>query len=720
MNRNRSLFAISALLAAVILGVSGCGGGSNAPIISVAISPMMPQTVPVNGIVNFTAQVNGTANQAVNWQVNGVTGGNASTTGSISTSGMFTAPAAVPAANNGQVTVTAVSQQDNKTTSNAVTVTIISGSGFVITPTNQQVLAGQPSPQPFSVMLNGAPDANAAWTVTAATGANAGSITPSGSTATYTAPRFPPPGATVTITAKDGANSATAMATIGYSVASLNGTYSFAYTGDDGSGFLVVAGQIGFDGQGNTTGGVEDENSLGAGASPRIQLGGQASAYTVTPDGRGQVSLSSGETLDFALSNQDSAGRGHGLIIRFNGPNDPNGAATGSGTIDQQDTTAALNGTYAFNVSGLDPFLAPLGIAGKFPTGTLSILSPTIQDLNDGGTVTKADGTLTGFFSPDGTIAGRGTITFQSSAYSVGNTPITPNGRILFAYYVVDSAHVNLVGIDAQTNPAVFTFPFLAGTMVSAPASGNNAFTNSILTSGNWAFTAGGSSSSGAFASGGVFTSNGSGSLSGGVYDINNNGSTRLGLSVMSSSTYAVDATTGRIDLTFNNSGGTTQFALYTTSLNPPTALVLQIAGNPVASGVAFLQTSNGAGGPAAAVGSFAINITGVGQVGNIGTAEQDAVGQINLTSTSATGTLDVNNFGATGNTNLLPANVILSSSTVSASNNLGRGTAVLNVKFPTGTTAYNLIYYIVNSNTVLLVDTDRTRIALGTILRQF
>jgi hypothetical protein len=711
MNRNRSLFAISALLAAVILGVSGCGGGSNAPIISVSISPMSPQTVPVNGVVNFSVQVNGTANQAVNWQVNGVTGGNATTTGSINTNGTFTAPPTVPAANNGQVTVTAVSQQDNKTTSNAVTVTIISGSGFVITPTNQQVLAGQS--QQFSVMLNGAPDANAAWTVTAANGANAGSITPSGSTTTYTAPRFPPPGATVTITAKDGANSATAMATIGYSVASLNGTYSFAYTGDDGSGFLVVAGQIGFDGQGNTTGGVEDENSLGAGASPRIQLGGQANAYTVTPDGRGQVSLTSGETLVFALSNQDSAGRGHGLVIRFD-------SATGSGTIDQQDTTATLNGTYAFNVSGLDPFLAPLGIAGKFLTGTLSILSPTIQDLNDGGTVTKADGTLTGFFSPDGTIAGRGTITFQSTTYSVGNTPITPNGRILFAYYVVDSAHVNLVGIDAQTNPAVFTFPFLAGTMVSAPASGNNAFTNSILTSGNWAFTAGGSSSRGAFASGGVFTSNGSGSLSGGVYDINNNGSTNLNLTVMASSTYAVDATTGRIDLTFNNSGGTTQFALYTTSLNPPTALLLQIAGNPVASGVAYSQTSNGAGGPAAAVGSFAINITGVGQVGNIGTAEQDAVGQINLTSSSATGTLDVNNFGATGNTNLLPANAILSSSTVSASNNLGRGTAVLNVKFPTGTTAYNLIYYIVNSNTVLLVDRDNNRIALGTILRQF
>jgi len=109
-----------------------------------------------------------------------------------------------------------------------------------------------------------------------------------------------------------------------------------------------------------------------------------------------------------------------------------------------------------------------------------------------------------------------------------------------------------------------------------------------------------------------------------------------------------------------------------------------------------------------------------VGQVGSVGTAEQDAVGQINLTSSSATGTLDVNNFGVTGNTNLFPANVILSSSTVSASNNLGRGTAVLNVKFPTGTTVYKLIYYIVNSSTVLLVDQDNNRIALGTILRQF
>ena len=55
----------------------------------------------------FTAAVTGTTNTAVTWQVNGITGGS-STTGTISTAGLYTAPAALPSP--ATVTVGAVSQ----------------------------------------------------------------------------------------------------------------------------------------------------------------------------------------------------------------------------------------------------------------------------------------------------------------------------------------------------------------------------------------------------------------------------------------------------------------------------------------------------------------------------------------------------------------------------------------------------------------------------------
>jgi hypothetical protein len=67
------------------------------------------------------ASVSGNANTAVTWQVNGVTGGNA-TAGTIDANGVYTAPGVVPSPNN-PVMVTAVSQAD-VTKSGSATVTL--------------------------------------------------------------------------------------------------------------------------------------------------------------------------------------------------------------------------------------------------------------------------------------------------------------------------------------------------------------------------------------------------------------------------------------------------------------------------------------------------------------------------------------------------------------------------------------------------------------------
>jgi hypothetical protein len=102
------------LLILAILWSAGCGGGQsstssgNATGIKVSVFPsatsvVLGQTVP------FTATVTGTANTAVNWEVAGVQGGNA-TVGTINTTGLYTAPNVLP--NPSTVVVTAVSQAD--------------------------------------------------------------------------------------------------------------------------------------------------------------------------------------------------------------------------------------------------------------------------------------------------------------------------------------------------------------------------------------------------------------------------------------------------------------------------------------------------------------------------------------------------------------------------------------------------------------------------------
>ena len=76
--------------------------------VTVTISPTKA-TVRVKRTKQFTATVKNTSNTAVTWAVNGIAGGN-STVGTISASGLYTAPRAVPSPS--VVTVTAVSAAD--------------------------------------------------------------------------------------------------------------------------------------------------------------------------------------------------------------------------------------------------------------------------------------------------------------------------------------------------------------------------------------------------------------------------------------------------------------------------------------------------------------------------------------------------------------------------------------------------------------------------------
>src|SRR5437764_13338825 len=124
-----------AAVGVTVLETVGCAGVSTTPTpisVSVTISPILA-TVAAGGTQQFSAVVQNTSNTAVTWQVNGVTGGNA-TVGTISSSGLYTAPGVVP--NPATVTVTAVSQADaTKSAAAQVTITAVAGIAFYVSTT---------------------------------------------------------------------------------------------------------------------------------------------------------------------------------------------------------------------------------------------------------------------------------------------------------------------------------------------------------------------------------------------------------------------------------------------------------------------------------------------------------------------------------------------------------------------------------------------------------
>jgi serine protease len=100
-----------------------------APVVAVTVSPGTASVSAGGGTQAFSATVANTSNTAVTWQVNGITGGNA-TVGTISASGLYTAPATVPSPST--VTVRAISNADNTRFGSAqvtVTATPTTGGG---------------------------------------------------------------------------------------------------------------------------------------------------------------------------------------------------------------------------------------------------------------------------------------------------------------------------------------------------------------------------------------------------------------------------------------------------------------------------------------------------------------------------------------------------------------------------------------------------------------
>ncbi|MFZ0285750.1 MAG: hypothetical protein WAL32_11025 [Terriglobales bacterium] len=202
------VFSVAVCVSVTILAI-GCGGASSAPIsgynalgaVSVTITPAT-MIVGTSTTETFTAVVNNSGLQTVQWQVNGFPGG-AAEIGTIDNSGNYTAPQFVPIPS--RVTITAVANADT-TKSGTATVTIsgslVPAQVFISPSGTAYVQAGHPLKLSGGVI--GPANTAVDWQVNGIANGNSvfGTVTSgAGNTAVYTAPAKVPNSSTVTIKA---------------------------------------------------------------------------------------------------------------------------------------------------------------------------------------------------------------------------------------------------------------------------------------------------------------------------------------------------------------------------------------------------------------------------------------------------------------------------------------------------------------------------------------
>ncbi len=208
---------------ALILPALSCGGGTKNPPATTTTPPPPPvvsvqlnqtsATISTAGTQQFTATVTGTSNTAVTWSVNSTAGGSSSV-GTVSSSGLYTAPAQF-----GSYTVTATSVAD--TSKNASAAVTVLGS-VAITPANAVIGSG--ATQQFTASVQGESTATYTWTVDGVSGGNAtvGTITTGG---LYTAPAVSGGHSiAATVTADSSATASTPVSIFTLSISPTTGT----------------------------------------------------------------------------------------------------------------------------------------------------------------------------------------------------------------------------------------------------------------------------------------------------------------------------------------------------------------------------------------------------------------------------------------------------------------------------------------------------------------
>ncbi len=163
------------------------------PLIGVTVLPASASVVLGNQ-ATFTVTVTNTTDTAVSWSVNSVPGGNA-TMGTITSAGVYTAPADLPSPATVQITATSHADPTKSGTGN---LTITSDITLSLTPNPASVELGATQAFQATVTSSGHPDTAVRWSLSGpACASGCGTVDANGS---YTAPQtLPlPPSATLT------------------------------------------------------------------------------------------------------------------------------------------------------------------------------------------------------------------------------------------------------------------------------------------------------------------------------------------------------------------------------------------------------------------------------------------------------------------------------------------------------------------------------------------
>jgi hypothetical protein len=189
--------------------LAGCGGGGGGGSVGPPPSPSPPPPAAIQVLVspksssvvlgntaNFSASVTNTADTAVSWSVNGVAGGNA-VIGTITSAGVYTAPADLPSP--ATVTITATSQAD-PTKSDGAAGTVTSDIALNVTPSGTNVELGAATAFHAAINSGGHPDTAVRWSISG--GACPGSCGVVDASGNYTAPGVLPTATSVTVTAQ--------------------------------------------------------------------------------------------------------------------------------------------------------------------------------------------------------------------------------------------------------------------------------------------------------------------------------------------------------------------------------------------------------------------------------------------------------------------------------------------------------------------------------------
>ncbi len=268
---------LAAVMAAALVltacGSSSSGSGPKPPVVGGITVYPGTATISENSTAQFTAY-SGAMVLAPTWNM-------VSGTGTISSTGLFTAP--------GSTETDTIQAVSGSNASAQITINVVATQPVAVSPAAVAVPAG--ATQQFT---SPAGCASTTWSVTSNLSANPGTIT-NGATncGLYTAPLSPPPPGH----RYDHCDVCRKFRNVHGDCAvlecqSLNSLanaanpqpYAISYSAHNGSSFMYVAGSFVADGNGNITGGTEDINTSGATGPTSTSI--SPSTYTVGPDGR--------------------------------------------------------------------------------------------------------------------------------------------------------------------------------------------------------------------------------------------------------------------------------------------------------------------------------------------------------------------------------------------------------------------------------------------------